>query len=479
MRPKPRVLVDIRHKSINSFLGLPKRINLSIQRKSVSVSFLKSGLLILILGFTPVVFLNSVLAPIGVEILAQTVSPADREALEDQLKNLEAQISNYETTISGYKKQGNTLNNEIKSLEAKVSKINLEIKATKLSLSKLDREINSTSQKIVETGDDIDSNKEILAKAIQSLYVNEDSGLIEILLQNPKLSDFFTNLNSLVAVQDNLRSSLDKLRVLRVDLSDAKDKLNLQRADVSALNAYQATQKQEIESTKKNKDTLLKVTKGKESEYQKILADTKATAAKIRNRIFDLLGGGELSFEKAYEFAKVAEGATGVRAALILAVLDRESALGQNVGRCKFDQINSATGKTTMNPTRDTPIFLDLTKELGIDANSVTVSCANNDGAYGGAMGPAQFIPSTWNLYKNKISQITGNNPPSPWRNQDAFIATGLYLKDAGAAQNEKIAAARYYCGGSWNRYVCLNVYGKKVADQANLFQKDIDILNS
>ncbi len=413
----------------------------------------------------------------------------EREELEKQLSGLEKEIEAHQKTINEYQKQGKTLNNEISSLNAKINKLNLQIKAINLNLTKINRDINETQKQINRTENKIDKNREVLSKTIRNIYEADNLSMVTILLANNKLSDFFGNLNNIVLVQESLRTTLGETVKLRQDLLTQKEELSLEKEDTENLKTIQQSQKKMTESVQNQKAQLLKTTKGKESEYQKLLQKTRASAAEIRTRLFQLLGGGELTFEKAYEYARLAENATGVRAALTLSILNRESLLGKNVGRCSYE--------TAMHPTRDVPYFLDLLSRLGLDPKSTVaqVSCPNQHGSYGGAMGPAQFIPSTWKLYENSISQVTGSKPPSPWNNSDAFAATAIYMKDllesascrdyANSNQNttsyqtllERCAAAKYYSGSRWYTYRFW--YGDPVVTQANEYEKDIQVIKN
>ena len=63
-------------------------------------------------------------------------------------------------------------------------------------------------------------------------------------------------------------------------MEDQKDSLDKEKQDLENLLEMQQLQKQESESTKKTQESLLEKTKGKESEYQKLLEiDTRKSSS--------------------------------------------------------------------------------------------------------------------------------------------------------------------------------------------------------
>ena len=479
---KPKILGDITpsdqenyHWSV--FQNTPERINLSKRRflyfdfvRPLKVIVFISALIFFLFGFAsaPSIFTTAS----GDNATSSVNNKNEQQQLQAQLQQLEQQINQYENQITSYKKQGNTLSNQIAELNANISKINLQIKATTLTLQQLDQSIANTQTQISVTQADIITKKAALANMLNSIYQTDQISLIEVLLKNPRLSDFWDNVQNLNLLQSNLRIATQQVTDLVGTLQNQEQQFAASKTDVTSIQNYQQAQKIQIANTQAQKLAILAETKGQESRYQVLLKQTKDTAAQIRARIFELLGGGQLSFEDAYQYAKMASNATGIDPSMLLAVLDRESALGQNVGKCNYS--------TAMSPSNQ-PIFLEIAKSLNLDPNVLTVSCPNSDGVYGGAMGPAQFVPSTWELYASDISKITGNNPPSPWNDADAFVATALYLKDAmvgcaalysSSISQNRCVAAKYYAGSHWKNY--LWTYGEAVVDRAQSFANDI-----
>ncbi|MEK9175074.1 MAG: hypothetical protein AAB795_00615, partial [Patescibacteria group bacterium] len=65
------------------------------------------------------------------------------------------------------------------------------------------------------------------------------------------------------------------------------------------LKTLQELEKKRLEQEESQKNSILKATKGKESEYKKILTNKQKEAASIRSQLFLLQGSPSISFEKA------------------------------------------------------------------------------------------------------------------------------------------------------------------------------------
>lgn len=416
-----------------------------------------------------------VYAPTGFELNSQKGVVAAEEPnqaeLEQKLQEIESQIDVYEDNIRQTQAQGKTLKGEVDQLTTRIKKLNLQILSTELEIKHLSRKVASTTNAIEESKLKISQAKNLLERSLQAVYETDQLSLLEVLLVNEALSEFFSELSAQNAIQVQAKAQLDEIKVLKVILEKQKEELVDEKEDQVALLLVQGGQRKEVGSQRQEKDRILAITKGKESLFQQLLRQSQKTAAEIRAQLYRLLGGGEIKFEDALRYAEFAASNTGIRPALLLAVMDKESEFGRDIGRCSW--------KTAMHPTRDQPAYSQITKELDINPDLMLVSCPIlRDGSYGGAMGMAQFLPSTWMIYRDKIQAIVGH-PPSPWNPQDAFVATALYLVDLGASSKtyeaERKAAAKYYAGKRWYRY--LRSYGDRVMRLARHWQEQIDIL--
>jgi len=428
-----------------------------------------------------------VLACPDFQILA--MSPQEeRAALEEELKRLEEQIAQYEKDISKTQEEKNTLQNQIYILKQQISKLNLQIYQSNVMIEELGLQINDTQASIEETTLKVADSRGKLSFILRSIYEEDQRSLVEILLTEPNLSAFFDNLVALETLNEKNRELLENIKNLKAYLEGEKQALDSEKNDLEKLVEIHTLQKQESEAAKSDKDYYLQLTEDQYQEYLSKKEEVEEKATEIKARIFELIGVPEApTFGEAYEIAKSIERMTGVRPALLLAVLTQESSIGKNVGQCYLKDPQTGDGvvayngqkvSKVMKPSRDVQPFLTITKDLGRDPYNTPVSCPiPSVGGYGGAMGPAQFIPSTWMIYKDEIEKITGE-AADPWSIKDSFLAAALYLADYGATKqtyNAEWRAAMIYFSGSTNtRY---RFYGDSVMAIAQNLAKDIETL--
>ena len=415
-----------------------------------------------------------------------------RALLEKCVAYYDEQSVQISQDLTKTKQQKDSLNYQVDSLKKKIKNLEYQINQGTLMVKDLSLKINDTQFSIDKTSLNIQDSKNQISHILRKIYEEDKKSSFVILLEG-NLSDFFSNLAYLESLNSKVSNLLKSTKDLKFYLEEQKEKQEDDKGFLQKTIQIQNLQKKENEQNKKQQEGYLKLTETQYQQQLKEKQDAEKKASAIRSRIFDLIGVSDApTFGEAYNIAKYVSSITGVRPAFMMAVLTQESNLGKNVGQCYLKNTQTGDGvkiKTgafsprTMSPSRDVPVFLNLIdtinqgRGLARGAMTTPVSCVvyynGRPYGWGGAMGPAQFIPSTWvNLgYGKKVSDVTGK-VADPWDIRDAFVAAGLLLRDNGAKTSEFNAAMKYYCGGSCSKYD--RFYGNSVINIANQYEADI-----
>jgi len=412
-----------------------------------------------------------------------------REFLEKCQEYLAQKQVQIEKDITKTQKEKKTLENQIYVLSNQIKNLAYQIYQSNVVIKDLSLQIKDTQFSIETTVLKIEDSGRKLTNILRAIYEEDQKSMVEIFLAEARLSDFFENLVALEELSSKNRKLLENIKEMRSYLESQKQSLDEEKQDLENLVTIQTLQQKESEKTKKEREYFLGLTEAEYQKYLKAKEGTEKRAAEIRARIFELIGVPEApTFGEAYDIAKYVESITGVRPAFLLAVMTQESNIGKNVGQCYLKNPKTGDGVVAHNGKEvsgvmkpmglsgrkgDVDDFLTITAELGRDPYNTPVSCPMSYG-YGGAMGPAQFIPTTWMLYRDKVKGITGKTA-DPWNIKDAFLAAALYLADYGATKqtyNAEWKAAMIYFSGSTN--LSYRFYGDSVMKITAEYEEDI-----
>jgi peptidoglycan hydrolase CwlO-like protein len=410
---------------------------------------------------------------------------ADKSKLEAELSALEKEIALKQKELDGQKGQSVSISRDIAILTTQINKAKLDIKSKNLIIKKLGGEITEKSKQIESLSTKIENEKDSLAQLIRKEREIGDKSLVVLILSKDKISDAYGDIERFSSIKEGIRKSVNEIRGIKTETEEERQSLeNKKNQEIDVIDQLEIT-KQKVESNEAEKKKLLSISKNKESEYQKVLAQKAQRRAEILSALFNLRDVSAIPFGKALEYANLAKEKTGIRPAFLLAILTQETNLGANQGSCYLTNTETGAGvgvksgtpiANVMKPTRDVAPFIEITTALGRDPYKTLVSCPIGGSGYGGAMGPSQFIPSTWQIIKNRVATTLGIKSADPWNARDAFMASALYLSDLGATYGsftaERDAACKYYSGRPCSAPNVKNAfYGDAVMSKAKNIQ--------
>ncbi len=408
-------------------------------------------------------------------VFAQSATSAPQQSCVGREAQCRAELDKVEKEIAQWQavlktKQGETasLARDAAILNAQIQQAKLVIKAHNLSITSLGKDIDQ-KQKTIETLEEkIDRGKVSLSQLIRKTNELDSYTVPEMMLSNQNLSGFFADLDSFDSIKRSLEDLFTDIRKTQGETNVAKEVLTEKKNQEIDTRVAVETTKKKVEVDEAEKRRLINISKTQEKTYAQVVLEKQQKAAQIRSALFPLRDSAAIPFGEALTYAVAASKQTSVRPALILAILQQESNLGANVGSCVITNLTTGETKSInsgklfsngIHPTRDLPLLQSIVRGLGRDPVSTKVSCPYLVG-YGGAMGPTQFIPSTWEIIKGKVSSALGKAVPDPWDPEDSIWAAAFLLSGNGANggtfTTERTSACKYYSGKT-----CYNTIGQ------------------
>ncbi len=364
---------------------------------------------------------------------------------ETEIKQLEAQIKDLKGKRDVVAADAEIIAAQIKKIAGQLAKAQLELQQTQLSIKVTARKRADTEKDIDGLSQEIEQKREHLRGLLRVLYEREQESVIRVFFDTWSLSDVLAQRAAYKELQDRTITAVGDMKQQARQLQSKQQELEEQEQSLNGLAQVLQVQQSEIDAQKKTQQQFLQTKQEQQIAYEQKLAEVEAAREEIKKQVFTLKGTGiELTLNNAFDMARFASKLTGVRPALLLAVLKVESNLGTNVGSGHYPD--------DMQP-QSREAFLRITKKLGLDPATAPVSHRPRSGkGWGGAMGPAQIMPATWEGIEPRLAQLLNKTVPNPYELTDAFVATSIFLADRGATNPslEYEAVNKYIAGPYW-----------------------------
>ena len=195
--------------------------------------------------------------------------------LREDIERLERQADEYRRNIAGEHSKADSLNKEISILQNQINNLKAQTNITVKKIDSTSLEIDNVTGEIYSTQNRIEYQKSAMGELLLELYRQDRESFLVAIMKNTNISDFLNIIQQTANVGEGLLTLVSDLRENKNAYEDHKDTLEGKKKELENLNHQQVVQKLSLNGTQKEKDTLLKRTKGQEAEYQRLLKDVE------------------------------------------------------------------------------------------------------------------------------------------------------------------------------------------------------------
>lgn len=234
-------------------------------------------------------FIGVLLLPIFVQlapVVSAQVSEIEKlqQGIQDRgnrLAEIEKEIAKFEADLKVVGAEKQTLQKAINQLTLERKKVQSEMSRTETLISSTDLEINKLILEINKTERNITQTEDAIAQIIRAEYKAGNTTLVELMLTNSQLSDFWNTFEAYEAVRDKMSAKVTELSSLQRLLSEKRESNTEKRSELLSLQSQYKDQHSVLTNNQAEQSDLLEVTKSEEKSYQRLLAQKQQAKEQI------------------------------------------------------------------------------------------------------------------------------------------------------------------------------------------------------
>lgn len=213
------------------------------------------------------------------------------EDKEDELDKIKAQIKAYEDIIKLKNRQGSTLDEQIKGLEAQAGKLELEIAQNEKKVEDLSEDIGTLSSRVNEKTLLVERQKKMLSELMRQYYAQYSSDISPFLLTADESVSYFKESSWNSDLGEKVSDLLDSVQTLRQSLVAEQESLETKKQQVDSLQDQLTERNEYLESAKDNKAALLARTTAEAAKYDDLVDDLREQQEALESEIEDIEAG--------------------------------------------------------------------------------------------------------------------------------------------------------------------------------------------
>jgi septal ring factor EnvC (AmiA/AmiB activator) len=211
-------------------------------------------------------------------ISRQNASAQSIGSLRNQSAQLQKQIESNHAQAEELEGQGESLKRTIAGLDLKINRAETQIELTSVKIKTLELELEQTRQ-------ELERQKGLLRANMKALYMRGDASEVELIASSDNFSEYIDEQEYLERIKQGIQDSAQKVVKL-------EEKIEAQTNEQKELLEEQQSIKNSLDESRSERAQILAETKGKESQYRKVVAGLQKKRAQVENELASRLLAG-------------------------------------------------------------------------------------------------------------------------------------------------------------------------------------------